>query len=130
MAAGYRPLAQGEYTHMATTQKQTSTVDVEAQIAALLSTKAVSSGSKSLAQVFEQLARENNHIVTFEQAKAASPKSPSDLAFYFRQALGKCMTVKGKDGKTYWEVQKLSNGKMGHPAEVKALLSELQTKKQ
>jgi hypothetical protein len=92
---------------MATTQKQSapsaaSAIELEnaLAIANLLSTKAVSSGSKFLAQVFEQIAREHNHVVTFEQAKAASPKSPSDLAYYFRQAGGKVMTTKGRSGQT------------------------------
>jgi hypothetical protein len=113
---------------MATTQKAVATapaVNLEEQLASLLSTKAVSSGSKSLAQVFEQIAREHNHVVTFEQAKAASPKSPSDLAYYFRQAGGKVMTTKGRGSQTSWTVQKLSNGQLGYPDAVKAEVDRL-----
>ena len=100
-------------------------VSVEEQIAQLLSTKAVSSGSKNVALEFEKVAKANNHVVTFAQAKEISPKSPSDAAFYFRQALGKVTTSKQKDGKTCWIVMKLPNGKMGYPNETKALLAEL-----
>lgn len=115
---------------MATSTKQsaavtTSTPEVNAaaleqQIAALLETKAVSAGSTNLAQVFEEMARANGNVVTFDQAKAISPKSPSDLAYYFRKALGKCVTQRGKDGKTCWIVQK-----GGYPSEVKAEVERL-----
>ena len=91
-----------------------------------MSTKAVSKGSVNLAAEFERIAKANNHIVTFAQAKEICPKAPSDACFYFRQALGKAITVRGKDGKTQWEGMKLSNGKFGYPAEVKALITELQ----
>ena len=112
---------------MATTQKSSPTTattldaaSIETQLAALLDTKAVSAGSKNLAQVFEELARANGNVVTFEQAKAVSPKSPSDLAYYFRTALGKVVTQRGKDGKTCWIVQK-----GGYPSEVRAEVERL-----
>lgn len=115
---------------MATTQKSqpnatTDAAALEAQLANLLSTKAVSTGSKSLAKVFEEIARENGNVVTFEQAKAISPKSPSDLAYYFRQAGGKVVTTKGKSGQTSWTVVKLSNGQLGYPDAVKAEVDRL-----
>lgn len=115
---------------MATAQKSTTTTTLdaaalEAQLANLLSTKAVSTGSKSLAKVFEEIAKANGNVVTFEQAKAISPKSPSDLAFYFRKAGGKIATSRGKEGGTSWTVIKLSNGELGYPENVKKEVERL-----
>jgi hypothetical protein len=105
---------------IATSKSATSSPEqIEQQIATLLDKKAVSTGSKNYAQIFEKIARENGHIVTFAQAKAVFPNSPSDLAFHFRQAGGKIASTRGKAGTTIWTVVKLANGELGYPENVR-----------
>jgi hypothetical protein len=103
-----------------------TTTNVAAELEQLLSTKAVSSGSKNLAAEFERIARPNGHVVTYQQAAAILTKAPSDLAFAFRAAMGKCLTIKGKQQSTVWQVMKLSNGEYAHPAATKTLIAQLQ----
>lgn len=115
---------------MPTAQKSTtpSTVtpeQIQQQIAALLDKKAVSTGTKNYAQVFEKIARENGNVVTFAQAKAVFPNSPSDLAFHFRQAGGKIASTRGKAGTTIWTVVKLANGELGYPENVRKEVERL-----
>lgn len=111
------------------TQKSSSTTptseQIEQQIAALLDKKAVSTGSKNYAAVFEKIARENGNVVTFAQAKAVFPNSPSDLAFHFRQAGGKIASTRGKAGTTIWTVVKLANGELGYPEAVRKEVERL-----
>lgn len=104
-----------------------SASEIEAQLATLLSTKAVSAGSKNYAAMFEKIARENGNVVTFDQAKLIVPKSPSDLAYYFRQAGGKIVSERGKSGGTRWVVVKLASGELGYPAAVKAEIDRLKS---
>jgi hypothetical protein len=98
-----------------------SATELEQQIAALLDKKAVSTGSKNLAAEFEKIARANGGVVTYAQAKAIVPKSPSDLSFYFRQAGGKCVTTRNKAGQSFWTVVR----PIGYPGEVKAEVERL-----
>lgn len=83
----------------ATQKSAPTTSEMEAMLANLLSTKAVSSSSKNYAAMFEKLARENGNVVTFDQARAIVPRSPSDLAYYLRQAGGKIISERGKSGR-------------------------------
>jgi hypothetical protein len=111
---------------IATSKSATSSPEqIEQQIATLLDKKAVSTGSKNYAQIFEKIARENGHIVTFAQAKAVFPNSPSDLAFHFRQAGGKIASTRGKAGTTIWTVVKLANGELGYPENVRKEVERL-----
>lgn len=112
---------------MPTAQKSAPSADIESQLAELLSTKAVSAGSKNYAKMFEDLAKKNGNVVTFEMAKAVFSKSPSDLAFYFRQAGGKIVSQRGKAGTTTWTVVKLANGELGYPEAVRKEVERLKT---
>jgi hypothetical protein len=95
----------------------------------LLSTKAVSSGKRDIAAEFERVARENGHKVTYSQAKAITPASPSDACFYFRSKLGKATTHRVKGGETFWTIDRLSTGEYAYPSAVKQLVEQLQQQK-
>lgn len=96
---------------------------------AILSNKRASSAGNSgsvMAAAFERIAKANGGVVSFEQAQAVNAKYPSDLAYYFRQFGGKCITSKARNGNSYWTVQTLSNGKPAYPAAVAERMRELQ----
>lgn len=114
---------------MADTQNAKGMTDQEL-LAALLNTRASSTGTSgyAMAVAFERIAKANGNVVTFDQARAVNAKYPSDLAYYFRQAGGKCVTSKARNGNSAWVVSKLPNGSMAYPAEVKALIAEVKAR--
>lgn len=93
----------------------------------LQSKRASSAGTsgRAMALAFEKIAKANGNVVTFEQAAQVNPKYPSDLAYYFRQAGGKCITSKARNGNTFWTVQVLANGQHAYPDAVQARIAEL-----
>ena len=78
-----------------------------------------------MALAFEKIAKANGNVVTFDQASTVNAKYPSDLAYYFRQAGGKCITSKARNGNTFWTVQVLANGKHAYPDAVAERIAEL-----
>ena len=113
---------------MSDTNKANETkAQAEQLLAALLNTRANSAGTNgaTMAAAFERIAKANGNVVTFAQAQEVNAKYPSDLAYHFRQAGGKCVTIKGRNASSAWTVQKLPNGKLGYIAEVRAMIAEL-----
>ena len=102
----------------------------ETLLAVLLNKRASSTGTSgsAMAQAFERIAKANGGVVTFDAASGVNAKYPSDLAFYFRQAGGKCVTSKARNGNSFWTVNKLPNGKFAYIAEVRELIAETQAK--
>ena len=120
-----------EITTMANEAKQNANGMNDTELlAVLLNTRASSTGTSgsAMAAAFERIAKANGNVVTFAQAQAVNAKYPSDLAYYFRQAGGKCVTSKARNGNSAWVVSKLPNGSMAYPAEVKALIAEVKAR--
>jgi hypothetical protein len=102
----------------------------EQELAVLQNKRASSAGTsgKVMAAAFERIAKANGGIVTFDQASQINAKYPSDLAYYFRQAGGKCLTSKARNGQTFWTVQTLPSGVAAYPDAVAARIAELTAK--
>lgn len=102
----------------------------EAELAALLNKRASSTGTSgsAMAMAFERIAKANGNVVTFDQASGVNAKYPSDLAYYFRQAGGKCVTHKARNGQSYWVVSLMFDGKsLAYPEVVRERIKALQT---